>query len=97
MRQAPRYCCEIFFLGALHAAVYGSIPVSLSGATLVIPFNVVFTMLAMMYSFYLYYLGAERLIGIRPADLAMLIGVAMFCVAVLSMALGAIAAALGLL
>jgi len=85
------------FLVALQVAVYGSIPVLLSGATLVIPFNVVFMILAMTYSFYLYYLGAERLIGIRPADSAMFIGVAMFCGALLSTALGGVASALGLL
>ena len=83
------------FLVTLQVAVFGSIPVLLSGATLVIPFNVVFTMVAMLYSSYLYYLGAARLIGIRPADSAMLIGVAMICMLALSSVLGGIASALG--
>jgi hypothetical protein len=69
----------------------------LSGAMLVIPFNVVFSLLAIMYSFYLYYLGAERLIGIRPADSAMFIGVVMVCMMVLSGLLGGIASSLGIL
>jgi hypothetical protein len=85
------------FLVALRVAVFGSIPVMLSGALLVIPFNTIFTLIAMMYSFYLYYLGAERLIGIRPADSAMFIGVAMFCMIVLSGAMGGIASAMGLI
>jgi hypothetical protein len=84
------------FQVALQVAVFGSIPVLLSGITLVIPFSMIFTILAMIYSFYLYYLGAERLIGIRPADSAMFIGVAMFCMMVLSTVMGAIASAMGL-
>jgi hypothetical protein len=85
------------FLVALRVAVFGSIPVMLSGATLVIPFNVVFSLVAAMYSFYLYYLGVERLIGIKPADSAMFIGVVMVCMMVLSSLIGGIASALGIL
>ncbi len=85
------------FLETLRVAVFGSIPVLLAGAALVIPFGVIFTMMAMLYSFYLYYLGAERLLGIRPADSAMFIGVAMVCMMVLSTVMGAIASALGIL
>ena len=79
---------------ALQVAVFGSVPVLLSGAALVIPFNVIVTLLAMLYSFYLYYLGDEKLIGIRPADSAMFIGVAMICMMVLSSVLGGIASTL---
>lgn len=85
------------FLVTLQVAVFGSIPVLLSGVMLVIPFGVMFTMMAMLYSFYLYYLGAERLIGIRPADSAMFIGVVMFCMMVLSSLMGAVASWLGIL
>lgn len=85
------------FLVALQVAVFGSIPVLLSGAALVIPFNVIVTMLAMLYSSYLYYLGAEKLIGIRPADSAMFIGVAMIGMMLLSSVLGGIASALGII
>lgn len=85
------------FLAALQVAVFGSIPLLLSGATLVIPFNVIFTMVAMMYSSYLYCLGVERLIGIRASDAAMFIGVAMVCMLVLSSVMGAIVSTLGIL
>jgi hypothetical protein len=84
------------FLVALRVAVFGSIPVLLSGAALVIPAGMVVTLLAAMYAFYLYYLGAQRLIGIRESDSTMFIGVAMFCMMVLSAILGAIASALGI-
>lgn len=84
------------FLSAFQVAVLGSIPVLLAGATLVIPFNVIFTMMAMLYSFYLYYLGAVQLIGIRPSDATMFVGVAMICMLVLSGFLGAIVSTLGL-
>ncbi len=85
------------FLAALQVAVFGSIPVLLSGATLVIPFNVVISMVAMMYSFYLYCMGVERLFGIRGSDSVMFIGVAMICMMILSGFIGGIASALGLL
>lgn len=84
------------FVVALQLAVFGSIPVMLSGAALVIPFGVVVTLVAMMYALYLYYLGAQRLIGIRESDATMFIGVTMFCMMVLSTLLGAIASALGM-
>ncbi|MEQ1519594.1 MAG: YIP1 family protein [Usitatibacteraceae bacterium] len=83
------------FLAALQVAVLGSIPLLLSGAALVIPAGVVITILAGMYAFYLYYLGARRLFGIRESDSAVFIGVAMFCMVLLSSVLGAIASALG--
>jgi uncharacterized membrane protein len=88
--QRPR------FLAALQVAVFGSIPVLLSGLALVIPFGGIVTLMAMIYAFYLYYLGAQRLLGIREADSAMFIGVALFCMMVLSTVLGALASALGL-
>ena len=84
------------FLVAFRLAVFGSIPLLLSGATLVIPFNVIFTMVAMLYSFYLYFLGAARLIGIRPSDASMFVGVAMICMMVLSGFMGGFASMLGL-
>ena len=89
-RRAPS------FLVALQVAVFGTIPVQLSGVFLVIPFGVVASLLAMMYAFYLYYLGAERLIGVRPADSAMFIGVAMVCMILLSSIIGGIASATGI-
>jgi hypothetical protein len=84
------------FLVALRVAVFGSIPVLLSGAALVIPAGMVVTLMAAMYAFYLYYLGVQRLIGIRESDSTMFIGVALFCMMVLSSLLGAIASALGI-
>lgn len=84
------------FLAAFQVAVLGSIPVLLSGATLVIPANAIFAMVSMFYSFYLYYLGAERLIGIRPSDATMFVGVAMICMLVLSGFMGGIASMLGI-
>ena len=89
-RRAPS------FLVALQVAVFGSIPVQLSGVFLVIPFGVVVSLIAMMYAFYLYYLGAERLIGVRQADSAMFIGVTMICMILLSSIIGAIASAIGI-
>ena len=84
------------FLDALRLSALGAIPLLLSGATLVIPFNVVFSMIATLYSLYLYYLGATRLIGIRESDATMFVGMAMLCMFILSGFLGAISAALGI-
>ena len=84
------------FLVALRVAVFGSIPVLLSGAVLVIPAGMFVMLFAAMYAFYLYYLGAQRLIGVRESNSAVFIGVAMFCMMTLSSLLGAIASALGM-
>ena len=85
------------FLITLQIAVFGSIPLLLSGVTLVIPFNVIFSMMALLYSFYLYYLGATRLIGMQPSDATMFAGMAMVGMFLLSGFMGAIASALGLI
>ena len=53
-------------------------------------------MIAMLYSFYLYYLGAVRLIGIRPPDATMFVGVAMVCMLLLSGFMGGFASMLGI-
>ena len=84
------------FLATLQLAVLGSIPLLLSGATLVIPFSVIFSLIAMLYSFYLYYLGVMQLIGIPSADATMFVGVAMICMLVLSSFMGGIASMLGI-
>lgn len=84
------------FLAALRVAVFGSIPLLLSGATLFIPFNVIISMVAMLYSFYLYYLGVSRLLGIRPSEATMLVGVTMICMLVVSGFMGGIASMLGI-
>ena len=84
------------FLSSFQVAALGSIPLLLSGATLFIPFNVIFSMIAMLYSFYLYYLGAVRLIGIRPPDATMFVGVAMVCMLLLSGLMGGFASMLGI-
>ena len=83
------------FLAALRVAVFGSIPLLLSGATLFIPFNVIISKVAMLYSFYLYYLGVSRLLGIRPSDATMFVGVTMICMLVASGFMGGIASMLG--
>ena len=84
------------FVPALQVAVFGSIPLLLSGVTLFIPFNVIISMVAMFYSFYLYYLGVSRLLGIRPSDATMFVGVTMICMLVLSGFMGGLASMLGI-
>lgn len=85
------------FITTLQMATFGSIPLLLSGATLVIPFNVIFSLMALLYSFYLYYLGATRLIGMQPSDATMFVGMAMVCMLFLSGVMGAIGSALGVI
>ena len=83
------------FFTATAVAVFGSIPVLLAGAALVIPSGALVLLVAAMYSFYLYHLGAVRLFGINAPDAAMFVGVAMIGMMVLSGILGGIASALG--
>lgn len=83
-------------LSSFQVAALGSIPLLLSGATLFIPFNIIFSMIAMLYSFYLYYLGVVRLIGIRPPDATMFVGVAMICMLLLSGFMGGFASMIGI-
>ena len=87
--------CKPTFLAAFQVAALGSVPLLISGVLLVIPFNIILTLFAMLHSFYLYYLGAERLMGIRAVNATEFVGIALICLLVLSGFLGAAGAMVG--
>ena len=87
--------CRPSFVAAFQVAALGSVPLLISGVLLVIPFNIILTMFAMIYSFYLYHLGAVRLMGIRPVNSAEFVGVSLTCLLVLSGFMGAAGAMVG--
>lgn len=82
---------------ALQVATYGAIPVLLAGAFLVLPVMVMLTLVAGMHSLFLYNGGLRKILGVGASEAPMLLSVAMVGFGLAAMALGAIAASIGLI
>jgi hypothetical protein len=93
---APMYGARRDYLAALKVAVYGAIPLLLSGATLVLPVMVVVTMFALCHTLFLYYVGATRVLLIRK-DQTEFLGVSLLLLTFVSMLAGMGAASIGLI
>jgi hypothetical protein len=85
------------YVEALKVATFGSAPVLLAGAALVLPAMVVVTVVAGVHSLFLLNQGLKAVMRVSEAESPMLLGMAMVVLTLGSMALGGIAAALGML
>lgn len=81
---------------ALQVAAYGAIPVLLSGAFLVLPVLVMLSIVACIHSLFLLNGGLRTVLRVEEGESAMLVGISIVLLTIASMAIGAIAAALGL-
>ncbi|MBK9606182.1 MAG: YIP1 family protein [Betaproteobacteria bacterium] len=81
---------------ALQVAAYGAIPVLLSGAFLVFPVMVMLSIVACIHSLFLLNGGLRTVLRVEESESAMLVGISIVLLTIASMAIGAIAAALGL-
>lgn len=92
---APMYGSSRDYRRALTVATYGAIPVFLAGITLVLPVMVIVTVVALLQTLYLYWLGAKQLLGVVRNEQAEFVGVSMLIFSVAATLLGAIAGAIG--
>ena len=81
---------------ALQVATYGAIPVLISGAFLVLPVLVMLSIVACIHSLFLLNGGLRTVLRVEESESAMLVGISIVMLTIASMAIGAIAAALGL-
>jgi hypothetical protein len=81
----------------LRVAAYGATPVLIAALFLVTPALVFVPVLAMVYVFYLYYLGAQRLLAIAEDESAIFVAISLVAAFVASTLCGAAAGAVGLL
>ena len=94
---SPMYRLERRWSRAVEVAAYGSTPVLLAGVLMVLPVLVMVSVVAMLHSFFLYYLGVQKLLGCRRSEAAEFLAVACLLTAIASLGLGAGGGALGVL
>ena len=92
------YAAQALLAPVLPLAVFKvAIPVLLAGAFLVLPVMVMLTLVAGMHSLFLYNGGLRKILGVGASEAPMLLSVAMVGFGLAAMALGAIAASIGLI
>jgi hypothetical protein len=93
----PLYDLRRDWNAAAAAAAYGSTPVLLSGILLVVPVLVMISLLGLLHCFYLYYLGAIRLLGCRPSEAAGFVAAGCVFTVFVSALIAALASSLGVI
>lgn len=94
---SPMYGLRRDWNGAVAVAAYGSTPVLVAGALLVIPVLVAVCVVALLHGFFLCYLGVQRVLGCRRSESAEFVAVSCLLAGLASLAAGAAGGALGLL
>jgi Yip1 domain len=94
---APMYKVKRNYSTMLKVAILGSLPVWLTGFTLVLLPGIIFTVVAFGYSCYLYAVGLDEVCGAPPGEAPEYVAVAMIFHALASSAVGALAGWIGLL
>lgn len=82
---------------AMNVAVYGAIPLLISGILLFIPINVVVCMMAMLHTFFLYWLGAQKVMHIRRINASLFVALSMTAVFGASTLMGAAVTLMGVM
>jgi hypothetical protein len=83
--------------GCINVAAYGATPLFIASALLVVPVLVIVCVVSLLHVFYLYYLGAQQLLGVPERDAAQFVAIALVVAIVASTLGGGAAGALGLL
>ncbi len=84
------------FRVALQVATYGTVPLFLAGASLVLPVMAIVVVVGFVHSLYLYWLGAKQVLGVKRGDQAEFVGIAMLLFSTASTFIGAAASHIGL-
>ena len=84
------------YVAALKVATYGSIPVMLAGATLLLPVMAIIAFVGLCHTLFLFWLGARRVLHVPAGGEAEFVGISMVLLTFASVLAGAAAGALGL-
>jgi uncharacterized membrane protein YidH (DUF202 family) len=82
---------------AWSTAAYGATPVWLAGALLVQPVLILAVVIAMLHACYLWFVGVQAVLGVRPGAAAECVAIALLIGTVLTMLAGGILGAAGML
>jgi uncharacterized membrane protein len=81
----------------VQVAAFGTTPLFVASALLVLPVLVIVCVVSLLHVFYLYYLGAQQLLGVPEDDAAVFVAIALVLAIVASTLGGGAVGALGLL
>jgi hypothetical protein len=81
----------------VQVAAFGTTPLFVASALLVMPVLVIVCVISLLHVFYLYYLGAQQLLGVPDEDAAQFVAIALVLAIVASTLGGGAVGALGLL
>jgi hypothetical protein len=93
---APMFGYQRDFIRALKVATFGTIPVLLAGATLLLPVMAIVGVVGLCHSLYLLWLGADRVLHVPDGARAEFVGISLVLLALASAVAGALASAIGL-
>ena len=93
---SPMFGCTRDFMRALKVATFGTIPVMLAGATLLLPVMAIVGVVGLCHSLYLLWLGADRVLHVPDGARAEFVGISLVLLALASAVAGAAASAIGL-
>lgn len=85
------------YLAALKVATFGSIPVLLAGATLLLPIMALIGLIGLCHTAYLLGLGARRVLNVPAGEVAEFVGISAVLLSFATAIAGAVAGALGLI
>jgi hypothetical protein len=94
---APLYGSAREYRVALKVAAYGAVPLLLAGATLFLPVMALVGLVGLSHSLYLYWLGAHKVLHVKPGHQAEFVGIALVLLVVASTIGGAAVSSLGLI
>jgi hypothetical protein len=94
---APFYDARRSWAGAWTVAVYGATPVWLAGILLVQPVLILVVLVAMLHACYLWFLGVQAVLQVRAGSAAECVAIALIIATVLTMLVGGLLGAGGML
>lgn len=92
---APLYGSSRNYRDALTVATYGAVPVLLAGATLVLPVMALVSVVALLQTLYLYWLGAKRMLHVVRNEQAEFVGISMLLFSAAATLMGAFVSSVG--
>ena len=92
---APLMSGQRNFRNALRTAIYSSTPAWTAAVCLILPTLFIILVIGMIYSLYIMPGGTRLLLNVPESEAAMLVGVTVFCLLLLSQVIGYLASALG--
>ena len=94
---APMFGGSGDYIAALKVATFGSIPMLLAGATLLLPIMVIVGLGGLVHTLFLFWAGVRRVLNVPRGSLAEFIGISFILMTFVSVLIGAAASAMGIM